>query len=68
MDNTQYRTIFGDGLWKNVSGSLVVERGTKLGTLYMTDSNREIAVVADLEGKSKLCKLEGVSENGMKVC
>ena len=35
LDDARYTCVYGDNSWKISKGSLVVARGTKLGTLYM---------------------------------
>ena len=63
--------MYGDNSWKISKGSLVVARGTKLGTLYMlhvtTVKDHVICVVKQPNLSLWHCRLGHVSQNGMKV-
>jgi hypothetical protein len=57
------------GTWKITKGAMVVARGKKTGTLYMTTSPRDTIVVAEAGTDTNLWhrRLGHMSEKGMKV-
>lgn len=40
-----YKVVISDKSWKIIKGSMVVGRGTKIGTLFFTDNNMELLTV-----------------------
>ena len=60
---------FGDGAWKVTKGAMVVARGHKTRTLYMTSSCRDMVAILDNTKKTELwhCRLGHMSEKGMKL-
>ena len=69
LDDEGYTTTFGDGAWKVSKGAMVVARGNKTGTLYMTTSCRDMVAVVDSTAKTELWhnRLGRMSENGLKM-
>ena len=64
--------MFGNGSWKIVKGSLIVEKGQKSGTLYTLKSNVEksdIVSVAKEDSTSDLWHriLGHMTERGLKI-
>ena len=59
---------FSGGSWKVIKGAMVVTRGNKTGTLYMTSNFRDTLAVIDAGANSSLwhCRLEHMSKKGMK--
>ena len=60
---------FSGGSWKANKGAMVVARGNKIGTLYMTSCFKDTlaAVDAGLDSSLWHCKLGHMSEKGMKI-
>ena len=54
LDEEGYCTTFSGHEWKITKGALVVARGKKTGTLYVTSNLENIVAVADADGKSNL--------------
>ncbi|KAL5769249.1 hypothetical protein ACOSQ2_016032 [Xanthoceras sorbifolium] len=69
LDGEGYCTTFSGCEWKITKGALVVARGKKCGTLYVTSNLKNIVAVADADGKSNLWhqRLGHMSEKGMKT-
>ena len=69
LDGEGYCTTFSSHEWKITKGALVVARGKKTGTLYVTSNLENIVAVADADGKSNLWhqRLGHMSEKGMKI-
>ncbi|KAL5810413.1 hypothetical protein ACOSQ4_026981 [Xanthoceras sorbifolium] len=69
LDGEGYCTTFSGCEWKITKGALVVARGKKCGTLYVTSNLENIVAVADADGKSNLWhqRLDHMSEKGMKT-
>ena len=69
LDGEGYCTTFSGHEWKITKGALVIARGKKTGTLYVTSNLENIVAVADAEGKSNLWhqRLGHMSEKGMKT-
>ncbi|KAL5837333.1 hypothetical protein ACOSQ3_014502 [Xanthoceras sorbifolium] len=69
LDGEGYCTTFSGCEWKITKGALVVTRGKKCGTLYVTSNLENIVAVADADGKSNLWhqRLGHMSEKGMKT-
>ncbi|KAL5742036.1 hypothetical protein ACOSP7_028768 [Xanthoceras sorbifolium] len=69
LDGEGYCTTFSGCEWKITKGALVVARGKKCGTLYVTSNLENIVAVADSERKSNLWhqRLGHMSEKGMKT-
>ena len=61
--------MFVTGTWKVTKGAMVLARGKKIGTLYMTSSPRDtIAVVeASIDAILWHRRLGHMSEKGMKM-
>lgn len=54
LDNDGYAINFVTGTWKISKGAMVVARGNKTGTLYMTCSNSDTIAIADSGDESVL--------------
>uniref|UniRef100_A0A0D3A6Y6 Uncharacterized protein n=1 Tax=Brassica oleracea var. oleracea TaxID=109376 RepID=A0A0D3A6Y6_BRAOL len=69
LDDTGHDVNFGGGAWRVKKGLMVVARGHKRGTLYMTTSYQDIVVVVENAKRTKLlhCRLGHMSEKGMKL-
>ncbi|KAE8713932.1 Detected protein of unknown function [Hibiscus syriacus] len=69
LDGEGYSTTFSGCEWKITKGALVIARGKKTGTLYVTSNLENIIAVADVDGKSNLWheRLGHMSEKGMKI-
>ncbi|KAE8685870.1 cytochrome P450 71A9-like [Hibiscus syriacus] len=69
LDGEGYSTTFSGCEWKITKGALVIARGKKTGTLYITSNLENIIAVADADGKSNLWhqRLGHMSEKGMKT-
>ncbi|KAL5769797.1 hypothetical protein ACOSP7_013951 [Xanthoceras sorbifolium] len=69
LDGEGYCTTFSGCEWKITKGALVVARGKKCGTLYVTSNLENIVAVANSDGKSNLWhqRLGHMSEKGMKT-
>ncbi|XP_073119889.1 uncharacterized protein [Henckelia pumila] len=59
LDDEGHKVIFGDGSWKVKKGAMIVARGKKTGTLYMTSSLRDKLAAVDAGANSSLwlCRL-----------
>ena len=62
-------TVFADDFWKVTKGSMVVARGKKEGTLYLTNSSTSSIAVADkgIDSNTWHYRLGHMSEKGMKI-
>ena len=69
LDGEGYCTTFSDCEWKITKGALVIARGKKTGTLYVTSNLENIIATVDSGGKSNLWhqRLGHMSEKGMKT-
>ncbi|KAE8664704.1 hypothetical protein F3Y22_tig00112738pilonHSYRG00095 [Hibiscus syriacus] len=69
LDGEGYSTTFLGCEWKITKGALVIARGKKTGTLYITSNLENIIAVADADGKSNLWyqRLGHMSEKGIKT-
>ena len=69
LDGEGYCTTFSGHEWKITKGALIIARGKKTGTLYVTSNLENIVTVADADGKSNLWhqRLGHMSEKGMKT-
>ena len=69
LDGEGYCTTFSGHEWKITKGALIIARGKKTGTLYVTSNLENIVAVADADGKSNLWhqRLGHMSEKGMKT-
>lgn len=54
LNGEGHSVTFSDGAWKVTKGAMVVARGHKTGTLYMTSSCKDMIGVADNIEKSEL--------------
>jgi len=68
LDDEGHHTTFGDGAWKVTKGNLIVARGKKRGSLYMT-ANEDMVVVTKAVNNSTMWhpRLGHMSEKGMKL-
>ena len=60
--------MFTDKVWKVTKGSLVIEKGEKVGTLYLCTGNIDYSIsLASIEVDTKLWhhRLGHMSEKGM---
>ena len=69
IDDEGYTTVFGGGQWKVIKGALVVARGKKVGTLYLTPGQTDTIAVATYSVDSKLWhrRFGHMSEKRMKL-
>ena len=67
LDADGHSVLFTGGTWKITKGAMVVARGTKTGTLYMTSSIRDTIAIADANANLWHQRLGHMSEKGMKV-
>ncbi|KAE8655918.1 NAC domain-containing protein 48 [Hibiscus syriacus] len=69
LDGEGYSTTFSGYKWKITKRVLVIARGKKMGTLYVTSNLENIIATADADGKSNLWhqRLGHMSEKGMKT-
>uniref|UniRef100_A0A2N9EUG1 Retrovirus-related Pol polyprotein from transposon TNT 1-94 n=1 Tax=Fagus sylvatica TaxID=28930 RepID=A0A2N9EUG1_FAGSY len=69
LDTEGHAILFVGGTWKITKGAMVVARGKKTGTLYMTTSPRDTIAVAEAGADTNLWhrRLGHMSEKGMKV-
>ncbi|KAE8707982.1 hypothetical protein F3Y22_tig00110365pilonHSYRG00123 [Hibiscus syriacus] len=69
LDGEGYSTKFSSCEWNITKGILVIARGKKTGTLYVTSNLENIIAVADANGKSNLWhqRLGHMSEKGMNT-
>ncbi|KAE8705427.1 Endomembrane protein 70 protein family isoform 1 [Hibiscus syriacus] len=69
LDGEGYNTTFLGCEWKITKGALVIARGKKTGTLYVTSNLGNNIAAADADGKSNLWhqRLGHMSEKGMKT-
>ena len=69
MDDEGYDINFGGGRWKITKGAMVLARGKKEGTLYMTSNTKDCIAIAGANSDADLwrCRLGHMSEKGMKV-
>ena len=69
LDDEGYNVTFTNGAWKVMRGSMVVVRGNKTRTLYMTSSSRDMVFVVDSNANLDLwhCRLGHMSEKRIRV-
>ena len=69
LDDEGHAILFVDSTWKVTKGAMVLARGKKTGTVYMTSSSRDIITVAEASTNASLwhCRLGHMSEKGMKM-
>ena len=69
LDGEGYCTTFSGHEWKITKGALIIARGKKTSTLYVTSNLENIVAVVDADGKSNLWhqRLGHMSEKGMKT-
>ncbi|KAE8695714.1 hypothetical protein F3Y22_tig00110694pilonHSYRG00408 [Hibiscus syriacus] len=69
LDGECYSTTFSSCEWKITKGALVIARGKKTGTIYVTSNLENIIAAADADEKSNLWnqRLGHMSEKGMKT-
>ncbi|KAG6644691.1 hypothetical protein CIPAW_08G070400 [Carya illinoinensis] len=67
LDADGHSVLFTGGTWKITKGAMVIARGTKTGTLYMTSSIRDTIAIADANANLWHQRLGHISEKGMKV-
>ena len=69
LDGEGYVTIFIGGSWKITKDAIVMVRGNKMGTLYMTSNIKDMVALANAEVDTNLwhCRLGHMSDKGMKV-
>ena len=69
LDDEGHNMTFASGSWKVSKEAMVIARGTKTRTLYMTSNCRDTLVADDVAINSSLwyCRLGHMSEKGMKV-
>ncbi|XP_073014594.1 uncharacterized protein [Primulina eburnea] len=69
LDDEGHKVTFGDGSWKVKKGAMIVARGKKTGTLYMTSSLRNKLAAVDAGANSSLwhSRLGDTSEKRMKM-
>jgi hypothetical protein len=56
-------------MWKVSKGAMVLARGKKTGTLYMTTRFADIIASTEVENQAQLwhCRLGHMSQKGMKI-
>ena len=69
IDDEGHTTVFGGGQWKVIKGTMVVSRGKKVETLYLTQRQKDTIVVVACSIDSKLWHRRPghMSEKGMKL-
>ncbi|XP_065852126.1 retrovirus-related Pol polyprotein from transposon TNT 1-94 isoform X2 [Euphorbia lathyris] len=69
LDEAGHNVHFTNGSWKVSKGAIVVARGNKTGTLYMTTNCKDTLEAIDAGVNSSLwhCRLGHMSEKGMKL-
>ena len=69
LDDEGHAILFVGGTWKVTKGVMVLARGKKTGTLYITSSPRDTIVVADVSTDTSLWyrRLGHMNEKGMKM-
>jgi hypothetical protein len=63
-------SIFTDKAWKVTKGSLMIEKGEKVGTLYLCTSNTDSSISLDSTGVDIALwhhRIEHISEKGMQI-
>ena len=66
MDDEGYDVNFGGGRWKITKGAMVIARGKKEGTLYMTSNTKDCIAIAGANSDADLwhCRLGHISRRG----
>ena len=71
FDDEGYNNYLGGGQWKLCKGSLILARGKKISTLYMTDARlvKGDAVVVENENSTELWhkRLGHMNEKGLQI-
>ena len=69
LDDEGHAILFVDGTWKVTKGVMVLARGKKMGTRYITSSPRDTIVVAEASTDESLWhrRLGHMSEKWMKM-
>ncbi|KAB5561215.1 hypothetical protein DKX38_006172 [Salix brachista] len=67
LDESGHSINFAGGIWKVSKGVMILARGKKIGTLYMTPALEDIIATAEAENQADLLhyKLGHMSEKGM---
>jgi len=45
LDSEGYKIIFEKDSWRIMKGAMVIARGTKMGTLYLTDNSEDLVAL-----------------------
>ena len=69
LDESGHSINFSGGMWKVSKGVMILARGKKTGTLYMTPASEDIIATAEAENQADLWhyRLGHMSEKGMKL-
>jgi hypothetical protein len=69
LDDNGHSILFSGGMWKVSKGAMVLARGKKTGTLYMTTRFADIIASTEAENQAYLwhCRLGHMSQKGMKI-
>jgi GAG-pre-integrase domain len=69
LDSEGFRIIFGEGSWRIVKRAMMIARGRKSGTLYLTDNSGDLVALTGAETDPTLWhnRLGHMSDKGMKV-
>ncbi|XP_022152845.1 uncharacterized protein LOC111020469 [Momordica charantia] len=69
LDNEGCEISFGQGNWKVTKGAMVIARGSKSGTLYVNNNDKDMVAVVDHSSYTQLWHnvLGHMSEKGMKI-
>jgi len=69
LDDSGHSILFSTGMWKVSKGAMVLARGKKTGTLYMTTRFADIIASTKAENQAHLWhyRLGHMSQKGMKI-
>ena len=69
LGDSSHEIRFAGGMWKVSKGTMVLARGKKTGTLYMTTRVADIIASTEAENQAQLwhCRLGHMSQKGMKI-
>ena len=69
LDESGHSINFAGGMWKVSKGAMVLARGKKTGTLYMTSASGDTIATTEAENQADLWhhRLGHMSEKGMKL-
>jgi len=69
LDDNGHSILFSGGMWKISKGAMVLARGKKTGTMYMTTRFADIIASTEAENQAQLwhCRLGHMSQKGMKI-